>query len=59
MLTLWYVVKMKRFWAWYEKYYAWNVGLTLVLFLWQLVHLYWLGADVIATRLTGVGGDFD
>lgn len=54
MITLWYVVKMKRFWAWYERHYTLNVGLTAVLFLWQIFHLYWLGADVIAPRLTGV-----
>ncbi len=44
--------KAARFWAWYERYYVLNVGIAVVLFLWQLVHLYWLGADVIAQRLT-------
>lgn len=41
------------FFDWYERHYVLNVGIALVLFLLQLVHLYWLGADVIAERLTG------
>jgi len=44
----------ERFWAWYERYYVLHVGLTLLLFLWQIVHLYWLGTHVIALRLFGV-----
>lgn len=43
----------ERFWAWYERHYAVHVGVALTLFLWQLVHLYWLGAHVIALRLVG------
>lgn len=45
---------IRRFWAWYERHYTLHVGITVILFVWQLVHLYWLGADVIALRLTGV-----
>ena len=45
---------VQSFWRWYERNYTLNVGLTAVLFLWQLFHLYWLGVDVIATRLTGM-----
>lgn len=44
---------VRRFWAWYERYYTVHVAVAVVLFLWQLVHLYWLGADVIAERLFG------
>lgn len=44
----------ERFWAWYERHYTLNVTVALTLFAWQLVHLYWLGADVIAERLFGV-----
>lgn len=44
----------ERFWAWYERYYTLNVAVALTLFTWQLVHLYWLGSDVIAERLFGV-----
>ena len=40
------------FWAWYERNYVLNVALASVLFLLQLAHLTWLGADPIATRLT-------
>lgn len=42
-----------KFWGWYEKHYAINVGLSTALFLLQLVHLYWLSTNVVATRLTG------
>jgi len=45
---------VRRFWGWYEKNYVLNAGVALVLFTWQLVHLYWLGAHVIAMRLTGI-----
>jgi hypothetical protein len=40
------------FWAWYERNYVLNVALASALFLLQLAHLTWLGADPIATRLT-------
>jgi hypothetical protein len=40
------------FWAWYERNYVLNVALASVLFLLQIAHLTWLGADPIATRLT-------
>jgi hypothetical protein len=42
-----------RFFAWYERNYALNVGLAALLFMLQLVHLYWLTADVVMARLTG------
>jgi hypothetical protein len=39
------------FWAWYERHYLLNVGIASVLFMLQLVHLYWLGAQPISLRL--------
>ena len=42
-----------RFWRWYERHYLLNVAFASGLFVLQLVHLYWLGTDPIATRLTG------
>jgi hypothetical protein len=42
----------RGFWAWYDRHYAVNVSIASLLFLLQLVHLYWLGADPIAVRLT-------
>ena len=42
----------QRFWDWYERNYVLNVALASVLFLLQIAHLTWLGADPIATRLT-------
>ena len=47
MARLW-----ERFWAWYERDYLLNVSIASLLFLLQLVHLSWLGADPIAHRLT-------
>lgn len=44
---------VERFWAWYEAHYRVNIAIAAGLFLLQLVHLYWLSADVVATRLTG------
>lgn len=48
MMNLWH-----KFWTWYEKHYLLNVGIAAGLFTLQLVHLYWLSADVVATRLVG------
>jgi len=39
------------FWAWYERHYTLNVSIAAGLFVLQLIHLFWLGADVIAYRL--------
>ncbi len=46
---------LRDFWNWYERNYALNVGITAVLFAFQLVHLSWLSLDVVAERLTGTG----
>lgn len=43
----------ERFWAWYERNYVVNVTVALVLFILQLVHLSWLGGEVIALRAFG------
>ncbi len=40
------------FWAWYERHYLLNVLIASALFMLQLIHLYWLGAEPIALRLT-------
>jgi hypothetical protein len=44
---------LQRFWDWYERNYTLNITLTALLFTLQLVHLYWLSADVVASRLVG------
>ena len=41
------------FFAWYERHYVLNIGIAAGLFLFQLVHLYWLTTDVVVARLTG------
>ncbi len=43
----------REFFAWYERHYTLNISIAAGLFLLQLVHLYWLSADVVAQRLTG------
>lgn len=40
-----------NFWQWYEKHLFVTLLLTVSLFLLQLIHLYWLAADVVAMRL--------
>ena len=46
---------MKRiwsaFWSWYERHYTLNISIAAGLFLLQLLHLSWLGTDVIAQRV--------
>jgi len=44
----------QRFFAWYERHYRVAVTITTLLFLLQVVHLYWLFAHVISLRLLGV-----
>lgn len=44
---------IKQFFDWYERYYIVNVGIAAGLFVLQLIHLYWLSADVVAARLVG------
>lgn len=42
-----------RFLEWYERHYVLNVSVALGLFILQIVHLSWLGGDVIVPRLGG------
>lgn len=41
------------FWNWYERHLTLNIGIAAFLFTLQLIHLYWLSADVVATKLLG------
>ena len=45
---------ISKFWDWYERHYAVNVGAVAILFLWQLTHLYWLTTAVVLKRLLGI-----
>ena len=38
---------------WYERNYTLNVGIASFLFIWQLIHLYWLTVDVVLLKLFG------
>jgi hypothetical protein len=42
---------IQRFFDWYERHYLLNISIAALLFVLQLVHLYWLTVDVIAMRL--------
>ena len=42
------------FWGWYEKTLSANTIIVAILFTWQLIHLYWLTTNVVATRLLSV-----
>lgn len=41
------------FWRWYEKHLVLNTRITAILFILQIAHLFWLGFDVVAFKLTG------
>jgi len=41
------------FWGWYERHYNVILWGTTILFVLQIVHLYWLGTHVILHRLFG------
>lgn len=43
----------KNFLSWYEKNYKFNLYLVTFLFLWQLVHLYWMTMNVVLFRIFG------
>ncbi len=43
---------INQFFKWYEKHLVLNMAIALGLFLLQLVHLYWLFADVVLFKLT-------
>ncbi|MES2416502.1 MAG: hypothetical protein V4504_02280 [Patescibacteria group bacterium] len=43
----------QRFFDWYKRNYKLNLYITAGLFVWQLVHLYWMGTDIIGLRLFG------
>lgn len=47
-------MQIKKFWAWYERYYTLNVTLAAILFTLQLIHLYWLTTHVVAFKLIGI-----
>jgi len=43
-----------RFWQWYERNYTANVVIATIIFVLQLVHLYWLFTHAVLLRLYGV-----
>jgi len=43
-----------QFWTWYERHHTLHLGITAILFTWQLAHLFWLTTHVVALRLFGV-----
>jgi hypothetical protein len=43
----------QRFWDWYERNYLVNLAAASMLFMLQVTHLAWMGADPVASRLDG------
>lgn len=43
----------QRFWDWYDRTLASQTIFVSAIFVWQLVHLYWLTTHVVAQRLWG------
>ena len=44
---------LNKFWNWYEKNILLNQAIVIVLFLWQVLHLYWLTTHVVAYKIIG------
>lgn len=44
---------LEKFWKWYERRYSIITPLTALLFLLQLVHLYWMTTNVVFFRAFG------
>jgi hypothetical protein len=42
---------MQRFWNWYERHYTLNVSIAAALFALQILHLVWLTAEPLWTKL--------
>ena len=56
--------KIAKFWSWYERNYTFNLGVAAFLLSLQIIHLYWLTANVVFFRVFGesffeVGGFFE
>lgn len=43
----------QNFFVWYKRNYKINLYIMALLFIWQLVHLYWMATDVVGLRLFG------
>lgn len=44
---------LDQFWNWYERNLTLNLAVAAPLFSFQLIHLYWLGTNVVALKLLG------
>lgn len=44
---------LKKFWQWYERNYKVIAPLTALLFLLQIVHLYWMTTNIVFFRAFG------
>lgn len=41
----------QKFWGWYERNYKTNLKIAAILFVWQLVHLFWMAIVVVLPKL--------
>ncbi len=44
---------IQKFWKWYQDNLHINQAIVAVLFIWQVLHLYWLTTHVVAERVLG------
>lgn len=44
---------MNKFWLWYEKNIFLNQFIVSTLFIWQILHLYWLTTHVVVDKILG------
>jgi len=44
---------LRSFWKWYQNHLLLNQVIVASLFVWQILHLYWLTMHVIANKLIG------
>lgn len=44
---------IRKFWKWYQENIFTNQIVIATLFLWQVMHLYWLSTHVVADKLLG------
>lgn len=44
---------LQKFWSWYDSHLTLNTSLATVLFVLQLIHLYWLTTHIVFLRLFG------
>ena len=45
---------INHFWSWYEDNLHLNIGIAAGIFVWQIIHLFWLTTNVVLERLFSI-----